>query len=145
MTVKLTGKKIYKKCVVALIYLVVIGNLTQGTVLCFGADGHVELEPAFHEHCDHPVHSHASDQKQHSHEAGHEKGKHCEPCVDIPISFGLAKISPVTKQLNPTFFVPATNVIVLTDNLDFSAYNLISNTFVDTSYFTPLRTVILLA
>ncbi len=144
MTVKLTGKKLCKKCMVVLICLLIIGNLAQGTVLCFGADGHVELEPAFHKHCDHPVHSHASDQNQHSHEAGHEKCKHCEPCVDIPISFGLEKISPVAKQLNSTFFVPATKAIVLTDNLDFSAYKLISKTFVDTSYFTPLRTVILL-
>jgi hypothetical protein len=130
---------------VVLICLLIIGNLAQGTVLCFGADGHVEFEPAFHKHCDHPVHYRASDQNQHFYEAGHEKGKHCQPCVDIPISIDLAKISPVTKQLNPTYLVPATNVIVLTDNLDFSAYNSVSNTFVDTSYFTPLRTVILLA
>lgn len=134
----------YKKYVVVLICLVVIGNLAQGTVLCFGADGHIEFEPAFHEHCDHPVHSHASDQNQHSHDAGYEKGKHCEPCVDVPISFGLAKISPVTKQFNPTFPVLSTNVIILTDKLNFSAYNSISNTFVDTSYFTPLCSVILL-
>jgi hypothetical protein len=144
MIVKLAKKQVYRKCIVLLICLVVVGNLAQGTVLCFGADGHIELEPAFHEHCDHPVHSRASDQNQPSYETGHEKGEHCKPCVDVPISFGLAKISPVTKQLNPTYLVPATNVIVLTDNLDFSAYNLISNTFVDTSYFTPLRTVILL-
>ena len=144
MSVKLTGKKLCKKCMVVLICLLIIGNLAQGTVLCFGADGHVEFESAFHKRCDHPVHSHTSDQNQHSHEAGHEKGKHCEPCVDVPISFGLAKISPVTKQLNPTFPVLSTSVIILTDKLDFPAYNSISNTFVDTSYFTPLRTVILL-
>ena len=141
---KMTGKKLCKKCMIVLICLLIIGNLAQGTVLCFGADGHVELESAFHKHCDDPVHSHTSDQNQHSHEAGHEKGKHCEPCVDIPISIGLAKISHKPKQLNPTFPVLSTNVIILTDKLDFPAYNSISNTFVDTSYFTPLRTVILL-
>ncbi len=133
-----------KKCVVVFICLLIIGNLAQGTVLCFGADGHIELEYAFHKHCDYLVHYHASDQNQHFHEAGHEKGKHCEPCVDIPISIGLAKISHTPKRLNPTFPVPATNVIVLIDNLIFSAYNSISNTFAATSYFTPLRTVILL-
>ncbi len=142
---KLTGKKLFKKCMVVLICLLIIGNLAQGTVLCFGADGHVELEPAFHKHCDHPVHCHDSDQNQHSHEAGHEKGKHCEPCVDIPISIGLAKISHMPEQSSPTSPVPAANVIADTDKINCSTFHLISNTSVDTSYFTPLRTVIMLA
>lgn len=133
-----------KKYVVVFICLLIIGNLAQGTVLCFGADGHIELEYAFHKCCDHQVHSSATGQNQLSREAGHEKDKHCEPCVDIPISIGLAKIFHTPKRLNPTFPVPATNVIVLIDNLIFSAYNSISNTLETTSYFTPLRTVILL-
>jgi hypothetical protein len=130
---------------VVLICLLIIGNLAQGTVLCFGADGHVELEPAFHKRCGHPVHYRASDQNQHFSEAGHEKVKHCQPCVDIPISIGLAKISHISKQLNPTSPFPAANVIADTDKTNCSAFHLISNTFIDTSYFTPLRTVILLA
>ena len=134
-----------KKCMVVLICLLIIGNLAQGTVLCFGADGHVEFEPAFHNHCDHSVHYHASDQNQHSHEDGHEKGKHCEPCVDIPISIGLAKISHMPEQSNPTSPIPAANVIADTDKINCSVFHLISNTSVDTSYFTPLRTVIMLA
>ncbi|MGB2808257.1 MAG: hypothetical protein WBC22_10975 [Sedimentisphaerales bacterium] len=142
---KLTGKKLYKKCMVVLICFLIIGNLAQGTVLCFGADGHVEFESAFHKHCDDPVHSHTSDQNQHSHEAGHEKDKHCEPCVDIPISIGLAKISHISKQLNPTSPVPTANVISDVDKINCSKFHLISNTSLDTSYFTPLRTVILLA
>jgi hypothetical protein len=145
MIVKLTKKQMYRKCVVLLVCLVVVVNSAQGTVLCFGADGHVELESAFHEHCDHSVHSHTSDRNQLSYETSHERGEHCRPCVDVPISFGLAKISPVTKQLNPAFPVPAANVIVLADNIGSSENNYISNAFFDTSYFTPLRTVILLA
>ena len=144
MTSKLTGKKKYKKYIVV-IYLLIIGNLAQGAVLCFGADGHIELESAFHKRCDEPVHYHASDRNQHSHKAGHEKGKHCKPCIDVPISIGLVKISQVPKDSNPTFPVPASNVVVHTDKLNFSVCNLISNTFVGTSYFIPLRTVILLA
>jgi len=134
----------YKKCIVVLICLLIIGNLGEGTVLCFGADGHIEIESAFHERCDDPAHSQPTDQKQLSYQSDHIKDKNCEPCVDIPISISFAKISRVTKQLNPTFPVLSTNVIILTDKLDFSAYNSISNTFVDTSYFTPLCTVILL-
>ncbi len=142
---KLTGNKLCKKCMVVLICLLVIGNLVQGTVLCFGVDGHVEFEPAFHNHCDHPVHTNPSDQNQLSHEPGHVNGKHCEPCVDIPISIGLAKVSHKSKPSNFTSPVPTVNVISDTENINFSAFDLTSNTSVDTSYFTPLRTVILLA
>ena len=134
----------YKKCIVVLIGLSIVVNLAHGTVLCFGSDGHTELESAFHERCDDPVHSYAPDQYQLSYEAEHEKGKHCEPCVDVPISIGLAKISQTSTKLNPTFPAPVTNMIVLTDKFDFSEYNSASYTFAATSYFTPLRTVILL-
>ncbi len=134
----------YKKFIVVLICLLIVGNPAHGVVLCFGAEGHIKIEPAFHERCDDPVHSHASDKNQLSYEAGHEKGKHCEPCVDVPISLGLAKISHVSKQLNLTLPVAVTNVIVAADKLNFSAYNSAPNTFDAASYFTPLRTVILL-
>ena len=121
-----------------------VGNSAHGAVLCFGSDGHIEIESAFHELCDDPVHSYTSDQNQLSYEADHEESKHCKPCVDIPISIGLAKVSHVSKQLNPTFQVPATNMIVLADKFNFSAYNSAPNTSDAASYFTPLRTVILL-
>ncbi len=134
----------YKKCIVVLICLLIVGNPAHRVVLCFGAEGHIKIEPAFHERCDDPVHSYASDKNQLSYEAGHEKGKHCEPCVDVPISIGLAKISHVSKQLNPTLPVAVTNVIVAADKLNFSAYNSAPNTSDAASYFTPLRTVILL-
>lgn len=144
MIVKIAKKQLYKKCIVVFICLLIAGNLTHSTVLCFGADGHIELESAFRKCCNDLVHSSASDQKQFSPEAEHEIGKHCGPCVDVPISIGLAKISRASTQLNPIFPAPATNVIVATDKLNFSVCNFASSTFVATSYFTPLRTVILL-
>jgi len=121
------------------------GNSAHWAVLCFGSDGHIEIESAFHGRCDDPVHSYTSDQNQLSYEADHEEGKHCKPCVDIPISIGLAKVFRTPKQLNPTFPVPVTNMIVLTDKFNFPACNSAPNTFDAASYFTPLRTVILLA
>ena len=134
----------YKKCIVVLICLFMVGNLAQGRVLCFGADGHIEIKFAFHEQCDDPVHSYVPDQNQHSYQADREKGKHCEPCVDVPFSTVLAKISHASKRLNFTFPVPATSVIVATDKLNFSAYNLASEPFMSTPFFTPLRSIILL-
>jgi hypothetical protein len=144
MIVKLARKQIYKKCFVVFICLLIVGNSAHGVVLCFGVDGHIEIESAFHERCDDPAHSQPTDQKQLSYEADHQKGKHCQPCVDIPISISLAKISHAPKQSNSTFPAPATNVIVLANKFNLSAYNSASNTFAATSYFIPLRTVILL-
>ncbi len=141
---KLDKKQMYKKYIVVLICLSIVGNSAHGAVLCFGSDGHVEIEAAFHESCDHSVHSSAPEKNQLSSEADHERGKHCGPCVDVPIPIGLAKISRTSTKLNPTFPAPVTNMIVLTDKFDFSAYNSVTNTFSATSYFTPLRTVILL-
>ncbi|MBA7484223.1 hypothetical protein ES707_19747 [subsurface metagenome] len=141
---KLAKKQMYKKYFVVFICLLIAGNSAQGVVLCFGGDGHIELESAFHKQCEDPVHSYTSEQNQLSYQVDHIKGKHCAPCVDVPISIGLAKISHTPKQLNPTFPVPATNMIVGTDKPNSSAYNFAPNTFVATSYFTPLRTVILL-
>ncbi len=141
---KLAKKQMYKKCIVVFICLLIAGNLARGIVLCFGSDGHTELESAFHKQCEGPVHSYTSDQNKLHYEAHHIEGKHCDPCVDVPISIGLAKISHTPKQLNPTFPVPATNMIVGTDKPNSYAYNFAPNTFVATSYFTPLRTVILL-
>ena len=48
------------------------------------------------------------------------------------------------KPMDPTFPVPAINILVGTYKPNYSAYNFTSNTFAATSYFSPLRTVILL-
>ncbi len=135
---------IYEKCFVVLICLLMFGNLAYGAVLCFGSDGHIKVESAFHERCDDPAHSQPTDQNQLSYQPGHVKDKHCEPCVDILISIGLAKITRVSKQLNSTFPAPATKVIVLANKFNLSAYNSASSAFDAASYFTPLRTVIIL-
>ncbi len=144
MTVKRAGKQIYKKCFVVLICLLMFGNLAYGAVLCFGSDGEIERKSAFHKRCDDTAHSKPTDPKQLSYQSDHIKDKNCEPCVDIPIYIGLAKIARVSKQLNSTFPAPATNVIVLSNKFNFSAYNSASNAFDAAPYFTPLCTVILL-
>jgi len=144
MTVKITRKQIYKKCFVVLICLLMFGNLAHGAVLCFGSDGHIEIESAFHERCDDSAHSQPTDQKQLSYQSDRVKDKHCEPCVDIPVSIGFAKITRVAKQLNSTFPAPAANVSVLANKFNLSAYNSALSAFDATSYFTPLRAVILL-
>ncbi len=141
---KIAKKQIYKKCFVVLICFFIAGNSTYVAVLCFGSDGQIEIESVFHERCDDPACSQHRDQKQLSYQSDPIKDKNCEPCVDLPVSISLAKISRVSKQLNSTFSAPATNAVVLVNKSNLSAYNSASNTFDATSYFTSLRTVILI-
>ena len=141
---KIARKQIYKKCFVVLICLLMFGNLAHRAVLCFGSDGQVDIESAFHKQCDDHAHSQPTDQNQLSYQSDHVKDMHCEPCVDVPIYVGLAKITRVSKQLNSTFSVPVKNVIVLANKFTLSAYNSASGAFDAASYFTPLCTVILL-
>ena len=132
-----------KKCVIAFLCISIAANLTHWKVLCFGADGHVEFESAFHERCDDTDHSSAPVQDVFSSQAGHEMCNHCGPCIDVPISITMAKISRTPQQLNQQFLLETTYVFIDTEKHSSSVYNSASNSFNDTSYFDPLRTVIL--
>jgi hypothetical protein len=137
-------KKLMYKCFIVLICLLIAGSSANGVMLCFGADGHFEIESAFHERCDDHAHSQSANQKQLSYRSGHAKDRHCQPCVDIPVTIGLAKIGRVSKQLNSTSSAQATIAIVLASRFNNSAYNSASCAFDAASRFTPLRGVILL-
>ena len=133
MIVKKARKQIYKKCFIVLICLLMFGSLAHGAVLCFGLEGRVSIEIKSTDCCDEylgiPVQASPNS---------------CDKCIDIPIFIGLAKIHRVSKQSGFTFPAPAANVIVLADKPVLSAYNSPSSAFGTASYFTPLRTVILL-
>jgi hypothetical protein len=112
-------------------------------VLCFGADGHVEFESAFHERCDDPDHSSAPVQDVFSSKASHEICNHCGPCIDMPITNDMIQISNTPQKIITKLSVPTTYMLIDTDKLNSSVYNLASNSFTETSYFSPLRTVVL--
>ncbi len=141
------GKHIRKEFVTVLVCLSLIGNSAYGTVLCFGVDGHIEFESAFHMQCKDHVHSQSTDHSRHSSDAQHEHDKHCHSgqCIDVPISFGLAKISKTPGQLTLAFVALATDIIAAVEQSDCSEHLPASDAFVASSYFSPLRTVILLA
>ncbi len=133
MILNRTRKQIYKKCFIVLICLLIVGSLAHGAVLCFGLEGRVSIEIKSTDCCDEylgiPVQASPNS---------------CDKCIDIPIFIGLAKIHRVSKQSDSTFPAPAANVIVLAGKPDLSAYNSPSSSFDAASYFTPLRTVILI-
>lgn len=75
--------------VVLLIYVVMAGNTSGQLALCIGANGHVALEPAIHEHCHNHPHIEQNDPSPMEHELdGHLENPHCKPCIDIPIFIG---------------------------------------------------------
>ena len=141
---KLAKQQMFKKCIIIFLSLLIVGNLAHWKVLCFGADGHIELESAFHKCCEDPDHSSAPDQNELSYKAGHETCKHCGPCVDMPIFNGLVQIFNTPQKIITKFPLTTTSMLVDTDKLNSSVYNVASNTYTDTPYFSPLRTVVLL-
>jgi hypothetical protein len=146
MIVNVAGKDNRRKCVALLVCLFVAANSVQGTVLCFGADGHVKFESAFHEQCtdhDHPL---PADHTGHS-ETGHESDRHCHrgPCVDVPIDVGLAKVLKTDEQLDRASAAVDTDAILAVEQPGSLEPAPPSSVFFATSYFSPLRTIILLA
>ena len=74
---------------VLLVYIVMAGNTSGELALCIGANGHVALEPAIHEHCHNHPHIEQNDPSSLGHEHdGHLESPHCKPCIDIPIFIG---------------------------------------------------------
>ncbi|MCP4614480.1 MAG: hypothetical protein GY845_37855 [Planctomycetes bacterium] len=134
----------YKKCIIVFLCLLIVCNLAHWKVLCFGADGHIELESAFHKCCEDPDHSSDTDQNELSYKVGYEICKHCGPCVDMPISNELAQISTTSQKIITKILLPTTYMFIDIDKHSSSVYNVASNTFSDTSYFDPLHTVVLL-
>ena len=128
---KITKKQIYGKYLVVLICLIFLGNLARGAVLCFGPDECVSIELRSADCCDECIFAPVQPSPD-----------SCDKCIDIPIYIGLEKITRMSKQLNSSFFAP--DVIVPANKFNLSAYSSASNTFDVTSYFTPLRAVILL-
>ena len=142
---KLAKKRLFKKSITVLLCLLIVGNLIHWRVLCLGADGHVEVESAFHECCNAAEHSAAPevDYNVFSSTKGHEMCEHCGPCVDIPITNELIRLSKTTQESNLKSPIPPTFLYVDNDNYNYSKYHLVIKTFSDTSFYTPLSTVIL--
>ena len=64
----------------SLIAVLLCGALPEGIVLCFGADGHVDVTTADHARCHHSHETLQPDQCS--------DPIHCQPCVDIPFALG---------------------------------------------------------
>ena len=133
------GKLVYF-CLIAA-YVLASG----GGVLCYGSDGHVAVEIAFHDHCHGHSHSHEHDEEtEHEHhESEHdiEFCSDCQPCTDVPLSsdyFGASSVKNLVQ-----IFKPALNNVAVINDGD----SLIITDFSPSAYsafFSPLKTIVLL-
>jgi len=88
--------------VVLLIYVFMAGNTSGELALCIGANGHVALEPAIHEHCHNRPHIKQNDPSSLGHEHdGHLESPPCKPCIDIPIFIGPSDNRLALKPVKP--------------------------------------------
>jgi len=88
--------------IVLLIYTVMAGNTSGELALCIGANGHVALEPAIHQHCHNHPHIEQNDPSSMGHEHdGHLESPHCKPCIDIPIFIGPTENRLPLKPVKP--------------------------------------------
>jgi hypothetical protein len=90
MTRNCAYKTSWGKTAFVLLTLLAMVNASAGMVVCIGAHGHVAVEPAGHDHCaDAEDAHHCGPSALGSDAADHVSGKHCGPCVDIPLCFGV--------------------------------------------------------
>ncbi|UCE47471.1 MAG: hypothetical protein JSW47_17970, partial [Phycisphaerales bacterium] len=66
-------------------------------------------------------------------------------CIDIPFDIGLAKVSQTTEQLDRALAAVETDAIIAVLPPVCFEYDLAPGESLTTSYFSPLRTIILLA
>lgn len=141
---KLRRRKNCKPCLTVLAAIAFMVSGIQGSVLCIRNDGHVAVEPAAHNHCYCPQENEANNtdstvavSADHSH------------CTDIIIDF-LSLITPARKNEKIPIDIDMLSApdfagVILSSHNN-SAFNCICPRSKDfTSFYTPLRTIVLLA
>jgi hypothetical protein len=120
MIVKFARKQIYKKCIVVLICLLIVGNSAHGAVLCFGSDGHVSIELKATDCCDEYPGIAVQASLDVCIGANYsESVNSCGDCIDIPLSGNCATkqiTSFVMKKFSPLKILPEAIISVSTNN-----------------------------
>ena len=111
---------------------------TYGNVLCQEQDGHVEIEPALHNHCRHEGQAHEAIAQEHH--ANFTSEDPCNPCTDVQIGNDLLLPSPLKKTISyasiPLGGIGIGETFVSETNRDF-------NTHTHFTFFAPLRDIVL--
>jgi hypothetical protein len=109
-------------------------------VVCLGEDGHVLVETIADACCD----SEGTHQESSGDEEALECIDDCGSCVDVPLSVEFAGSFGADKKIRPVFEEAAVVIHVNIDESILSEVKFSSEHFIPTSYFSPLRSVILL-
>jgi hypothetical protein len=134
------------KVIMLLMALLCVGPISGSfAVMCCGSDGHVAVEPIFHDHCDCPEADESGGQTDSDGSLIPSSDGHCH-CEDAPItSDAVLSVRDNTKLEVPKVFVQ--------DLCQKSTSDCMTNPFSCplswsaelSSFFAPLRTIILLA
>lgn len=142
---RLKHKRAYIQYISVVICLSVVFSNSEAVILCISEDGHIAVETASSDCCaGFPVgfsenRVFASDERDQP-----ANSDDCGPCVDIPLSAGLAGTVTVAKQRNLTILASAPIGSPPAQSHQFSELRLAIESFTLISYFTPLRSIILL-
>jgi hypothetical protein len=142
---QLKRRRTHVRCLSAVLCLLVMFNSSQAMVLCIGEDGHVALEASDSRCCGHlpgaccPQSTHALTVT-----GCLAQDDDCGPCLDIPISSGLAEALQAPNDVQPDVSVLSFFDFSLFDRTGVCQSHRDLKFLIVQSYFTPLRSVILL-
>ncbi len=109
-------------------------------VICHGRDGHVTVAPIAHDHCDCP----GSETPSHEQESGNglsSNHRHCKDTLAASrVVISVSKKSQLTKVFAQNFYQKS-----ISARIKSSCERLFSSNTEFSSFFTPLRSIVLLA
>ena len=135
--------KIKDKIITLLIALICVSPINGlFTVICYGSDGHITVEPILHNHCD----CHESEGGSHQKDSSIAFSSDHSHCKDTLAASGvvISVRKNIKTQLAKVLVQSLYQKSISNHITSFSRHPLLWNTELS-SFFTPLRTVILLA
>ena len=140
--ITLAYKMCLKRIAIATMLLTIAQWSYGGFVLCYGSDGHVAMEPVFHNHCPEPDHTGNQNNSSESEADLSFEHSYCKDTITASDFYVLAQKNHVISLLK----IVTTNSFLKAVSPDVSSHLRYSDMNNDqlSPFFTPLRTVILL-
>lgn len=138
-------KKNFVRFVSAVICLSMVVNCAGGPVLCIGHNGHIAIEAAAGDCCEHSGHD-GSDANvvAFADVAVSQSVESCRGCVDIPLSDGFAGLPGFGKKVNLTALSSGSMTDLPVGGFSFAQNGSMPQTLVPSSSLSALSSIILL-
>jgi len=131
-------------CLSILICLLLIGSGLRMVVLCHGEDGHIAIEAAGGNCYAEALAGFSRARSVASMKGEFPSRNNCGACVDIPVFIGLPTIVKKPCQVDHAFPTPTAIAVATVNSPAFSECRSVSEPFILSHYFIPLRSIILL-